>query len=370
MNIYLVGGAVRDQLLNLPVLERDWVVVGATAEQMLALGYRPVGKDFPVFLHPQTGEEYALARTERKVAPGYAGFVFHAAPEITLEEDLQRRDLTINAIAQALDGTLIDPLQGQADLACRVLRHVSPAFAEDPVRVLRVARFAARFAHLGFTVAEDTRRYMAVMVANGEVDALVAERVWQETRKALATRHPEQFFATLAACGALTRIFPEWTQWPLDTAWPALQRAVDAGYTEVERWACLWAGLAACIPTSTVAAGLRALAARLKLPSEYQELAWLAVTLVPELPKWQPTDYLSILEKTDAFRRAPRFAAWLRCCQAIYPGHPSAQHLAHAQQAAVQVQVQDLLAQGLTGLALKSALRACRQAAILQALRT
>lgn len=209
MNIYLVGGAVRDRLLDYPVLERDWLVIGATPEMMLAQGYRPVGKDFPVFLHPQTHEEYALARTERKTAPGYKGFSVDANPAVTLEEDLLRRDLTINAIAMSEDGVLFDPYGGQRDLQQRLLRHVSPAFNEDPVRILRVARFAARYAHLGFTVADETRQLMRDMVGSGEANHLVAERVWAELYKALTETTPAAFFETLRDCGALAVIFPE-----------------------------------------------------------------------------------------------------------------------------------------------------------------
>ncbi|MEE9345022.1 MAG: multifunctional CCA addition/repair protein, partial [Methylococcales bacterium] len=209
MKTYLVGGAVRDQLLNYPVHERDWVIVGATVDDMLAQGFRPVGKDFPVFLHPQTNEEYALARTERKTAPGYKGFAIHADTDVTLEQDLLRRDLTINAIAEDDTGRLFDPYGGQQDLETLLLRHVSDAFMEDPVRILRVARFAARYAHLGFKVADETMELMRKMTARGEVDALVAERVWAELVKALAERTPTQFFQVLRDCNALQRLFPE-----------------------------------------------------------------------------------------------------------------------------------------------------------------
>ncbi|OAI01036.1 multifunctional CCA tRNA nucleotidyl transferase/2'3'-cyclic phosphodiesterase/2'nucleotidase/phosphatase [Methylomonas methanica] len=209
MKTYLVGGAVRDRLLGYPVKERDWLVVGETADSMLAAGFRPVGKDFPVFLHPLDHEEYALARTERKTAPGYKGFAVHAAPDVTLEEDLLRRDLTVNAMAMADDGELIDPFHGRRDLENRVLRHVSPAFSEDPVRILRVARFAARYAHLGFTVAEETLELMRKMVTAGEADFLVAERVWAELHKALLERTPAAFFQVLKDCGALQVVFPE-----------------------------------------------------------------------------------------------------------------------------------------------------------------
>ncbi len=209
MIAYLVGGAVRDQLLGLEPEERDWVVLGSTPEEMMARGFRPVGKDFPVFIHPETGEEYALARTERKVARGYHGFEFHADPEVTLEEDLRRRDLTINAIAMDEKGELIDPFGGSDDLEQGMLRHVSPAFREDPVRILRVARFAARFARWGFRVSHGTNKLMEQMVDDGEVDALVPERVWKETERALGEQTPSRFFQVLSGCGALERLFPE-----------------------------------------------------------------------------------------------------------------------------------------------------------------
>ena len=209
MQVYLVGGAVRDALLGVAVKERDWVVVGGTREELLRLNYREVGRDFPVFLHPETHEEHALARLERKVSPGYRGFAVEFGPEVTLEEDLARRDLTINAIARSADGALIDPHGGRRDLEARVLRHVSPAFVEDPVRVLRVARFAARFAPLGFQVAPETLALMRAMVERREVDTLVAERVWQETEKALHEPKAGEFFRVLRACGALQPIYPE-----------------------------------------------------------------------------------------------------------------------------------------------------------------
>jgi len=209
VEIYLVGGAVRDKLLGFPVKERDWVVIGETPESMTRQGFRPVGKDFPVFLHPQSHEEYALARTERKTAPGYKGFTLHASPDVSLEQDLIRRDLTINAMAMRPEGQLIDPYNGQRDLEQRIFRHVSPAFAEDPVRILRVARFAARYRHLGFTLAEETRFLMQSMVTAGEVDHLVPERVWAELFKALNEKSPSAFFYTLKDCAALDKIFPE-----------------------------------------------------------------------------------------------------------------------------------------------------------------
>ncbi len=221
MRSYVVGGAIRDELLGLPVKDRDHVVVGATPEEMEAAGYKPVGRDFPVFLHPQTHEEYALARTERKTARGYRGFQVYAAPDVTLEQDLARRDLTINAMARGDDGVLIDPFDGQADLKARVLRHVSPAFVEDPVRILRVARFAARF---GFDIAPETLALMREIVAAGEADALVAERVWQELAKGLMEREPRRMFDVMEQCGALARVIPGWTA--IDA--PRALRALDA----------------------------------------------------------------------------------------------------------------------------------------------
>ena len=209
MKTFLVGGAVRDTLLNYPVKEKDWVVIGETPESMIKQGFQPVGKDFPVFLHPKTHDEYALARTERKSAPGYKGFIVHASPEITLEQDLIRRDLTINAIAMDSHGKIYDPYDGEKDLKKRLFRHVSPAFSEDPVRILRVARFAARYSHLGFSVAKETLLLMRQMVNNGETDHLVAERVWAELIKALSEQTPSAFFYTLKQCGALQSIFPE-----------------------------------------------------------------------------------------------------------------------------------------------------------------
>ena len=229
MKIYLVGGAVRDRLLGIPVQDRDYVVVGARPEDLTRLGYKPVGKDFPVFLHPQTGEEYALARTERKTGPGYRGFAVDASPDVTLEDDLRRRDLTINAMAQDDSGALVDPFGGQGDLEQRVLRHVSAAFAEDPVRILRVARFAARYAVRGFRIAEPTLALMRQMVTAGEADHLQAERVWAETRKALGEPAPSAYLLALRACGALQRIIPE-----VDALFGVPQRAeyhpeIDAG---------------------------------------------------------------------------------------------------------------------------------------------
>lgn len=253
MEIFLVGGAVRDRLLGLPVSERDWVVVGATPEEMLDRGFRPVGRDFPVFLHPETSEEYALARTERKTAPGHGGFVFHTAPDVGLEEDLIRRDLTVNAIAETADGALVDPYGGVADIEARTLRHVSDAFLEDPLRVLRVARFAARFAPLGFSVAEETLELMARIAASGELETLTPERVWQELARALATERPSVFFEVLGRVDALGRLLPllvAAAQGGDPCATPAIV-SVDLPVADdapvVERFAALVAGAAAAV---------------------------------------------------------------------------------------------------------------------------
>jgi len=307
MDIYIVGGAVRDRLLGRAVVDRDWVVVGASPEMLQARGFRPVGKDFPVFLHPDTHEEYALARTERKTARGYHGFSFHASPDVTLEQDLARRDLTINAMAQAADGTIIDPYNGRADLKAGLLRHVSPAFAEDPVRILRIARFAARF---GFAIAAETMQLMRTMVRAGEVDALVAERVWQEMAKALMETRPTRFFDVLRDCGALARLMPELErlfqpQNPQDgaRAMQVLEQAARQQLPLVQRFAALMASL-------QQQTELQALCERLRVPAECRDLARLAwqqrhnIVRVAALP---PDAILDLLRQTDALRRPERF---------------------------------------------------------------
>jgi tRNA nucleotidyltransferase (CCA-adding enzyme) len=309
MEIYLVGGAVRDELLGRPVTERDWVVVGATPQQMEHAGFRPVGRDFPVYLHPQTHEEYALARLERKVGPGYRGFTTEFSAAVTLEQDLQRRDLTINAIARATDGRLIDPFGGQRDLELRLLRHVSAAFVEDPVRILRVARFAARFADLGFTVAPETQALMRQMVDNGEVHSLVPERVWRELERALGEPRPQACFDILQHCGALAVLIPE-------LAWQeheqrALQAAVSLSAEPPVRFAAL---LADVDPHA-----LAALCDRLRVPGDYRELALLTARLSASLARaWylQPDHLLRLLESADAFRRPERFARLLLAAEA------------------------------------------------------
>jgi tRNA nucleotidyltransferase (CCA-adding enzyme) len=308
MQIYEVGGAVRDELLGLPVKDRDFVVVGATPEEMVELGYKPVGRDFPVFLHPETHEEYALARTERKTAPGYHGFRFHAAPDVTLEEDLERRDLTMNAIARDENGDLIDPYNGVDDLTAGVLRHVSPAFAEDPVRILRVARFAARF---GFEIAPETLELMRGMVTSGEVDALVPERVWQELSRGLMEERPSRLFDVLRECGALERIAPELAavfedERSRDTA-DALDEAAGAESPLEVRFAV--------IARSLDPYAIDALADRLKLPTGVRDLAILAArhsNSIADADALAPEAMLELLNAADAWRRPERFADLLR----------------------------------------------------------
>ncbi|WP_373976452.1 multifunctional CCA addition/repair protein [Chitinibacter sp. SCUT-21] len=356
MQIYRVGGAVRDRLLGLPVKDIDWVVVGATPEQMLALGYQAVGKDFPVFLHPNTHQEYALARTERKDGHGYTGFVVHASPEVTLEEDLLRRDLTINAMAQDDDGTIIDPYHGQADLAAKVLRHVSPAFSEDPVRILRLARFAARF---GFSTAPDTMALMHQMVADGEVDHLVPERVWQEMAKGLMEDQPSLMFAALRESGALARIAPE-----IDALWGVPQRAdyhpeVDTGlhtmlvldYAAAQGWPLATRFAALChdlgkalTPADVLPRHImheqrgvplvEALCQRLRVPAECRDLAVMTCrdhTLVHTAQQLRPETVLKLFIRCDAFRRPERFSQMLDACVADARGRYQFEHCEYPQ---------------------------------------
>jgi tRNA nucleotidyltransferase (CCA-adding enzyme) len=344
MQVYLVGGAVRDALLGLEIKERDWVVVGATRATLLGKGYREVGRDFPVFLHPESHEEYALARLERKVAPGYRGFTVEFGPGVTLEEDLARRDLTINAIAQAPDGSLIDPYGGVRDLESRTLRHVSDAFVEDPVRVLRVARFAARFAGLGFRVAPETMHLMQRMVERHEVDALVAERVWQESEKALHEAAASTFFMVLRECGALQVIYPEIdalfgvpqpARWhpEIDTGVHTLlvldQAAVLSDDPRV-RFAALVhdLGKATTPPTEWPShrgheersvALIEALSRRLRVPGDYRDLAVIVARyhgIVHRVFELRPKTLLDFMERADGFRRADRFAQALLACEA------------------------------------------------------
>ena len=316
MKSYLVGGSVRDELLGLPVQDRDYVVVGATPGEMAKAGFRPVGADFPVFLHPQTHEEYALARTERKTGPGYKGFTFHAAPDVTLEEDLRRRDLTINAMARDEAGRLVDPHGGERDLRAGILRHVSDAFAEDPVRILRVARFAARF---GFAIAPETLALMRRMVDAGEADALVPERVWQELARGLMERDPSRMIAVLRECGALAAVLPE-----LDAAFDRpevpeklgqrLERAAARGFGLAVRYAALVLD----VPPDAAAA----LAARVNAPSDCRALATLAQRERDVLrePLSDAESTLSLLERADAFRRPERLQRLLEVAECDAPG--------------------------------------------------
>jgi len=310
VKIYAVGGSVRDELLGLPVSDRDYVVVGGTPEEMVRLGYKPVGKDFPVFLHPKTHEEYALARTERKVARGYKGFKIRAAPDVTLEQDLERRDLTINAMARDESGTLVDPFGGAADLERKLLRHVSAAFVEDPVRILRVARFAARF---GFAVAPETMALMRTMVADGETGALVPERVWQEFSRGLMEGDPAPLFAVLAEAGLLAQLLPE-----LGLAFEDGLPANDAARILVRSLECAAAERLALAPRFALLArpseAVSVLAERLRAPGDCRDLAVLAQRHAGALlraPSLDAAARLELLERCDAFRRPERFDALL-----------------------------------------------------------
>ena len=293
MEIYVVGGAVRDELLGLPIKDKDFVVVGATPEEMVAAGFKPVGKDFPVFLHPKTHEEHALARTERKSGRGYKGFTVHCAPDVTLEQDLERRDLTINAIAKKPDGILVDPFGGKADLEKKILRHVSEAFAEDPVRILRVARFAARF---GFRIADETMALMTMMVAAGETDHLVSERVWQEFSRGLAEPKPALMFEALERCGLRPKLLPELKSIPKNFS----------GRLPV-RFALL------CWPLSEPE--IRALCDRIKVPNEERELALLACRCKDLLNPSKAGEFLDLFKRADAFRRPERFRDFLEAAR-------------------------------------------------------
>jgi len=395
-----VGGAVRDKLLGLPQRERDWVIVGGTPEALLAEGYKPVGKDFPVFLHPQTQEEYALARTERKTGKGYYGFECYASPDVTLEEDLSRRDLTINAMATTERGEIIDPFQGQADLKNKTLRHVSSAFAEDPVRILRVARFAARFAPLGFTVAPETINLMRSMVASNEVDELVAERVWQEMHRALGEADPTQFFLVLRACGALQRIWPALDKlWGIPqpeqhhpeidtgihvmmvlgisaklsqerlTRFAALCHDLGKGESPPEMWPSHRGHEERGVPL------IQAFCKRYRVPKEYGDLAKLVSRFhlhCHRVFELKPTTLLKTLERLDAFRQPERFEKFLLACEADARGrlgrettsYPQADRMREALQVAKAVLIKPLIDAGLEGAALGVRLHQQRARAI------
>lgn len=361
MKTYVVGGAVRDEMLGQPVQDRDYVVVGATPEQMIKQGFRPVGRDFPVFLHPQTQEEYALARTERKTAPGYHGFAFHAAPDVTLEQDLQRRDLTINAMARDAEGRLIDPYHGAEDLGRGVLRHVSPAFAEDPVRILRVARFAARF---GFTVAPETQALMQQMVLAGEADALVAERVWQEVAKGLGEKVPSGMFAVLRDCGALARVLPQidalYAEDRAQEALAALDAAAAAGAALDVRFAAL---LRVLEPEA-----VDALCARLRAPAACRDLALLAArhgNALADGAELGAEELLHLCEAADAWRRPQRFADLIEAALAGVAGGSAARVRLHRVHAAAQAVDAGAIARTQAGpAAIKAAVSAARLDAI------
>ncbi|ENM5872215.1 multifunctional CCA addition/repair protein [Vibrio mimicus] len=392
MQIYLVGGAVRDQLLQLPVYDRDWVVVGSSPQAMLAAGFQAVGKDFPVFLHPKTKEEHALARTERKTGVGYTGFACHYAPDVTLEEDLLRRDLTINAMAQDELGQVIDPYGGQRDLAAKVLRHVSPAFVEDPLRVLRVARFAAKLAHLGFTVAEETMQLMTDIAQSGELGHLTAERVWQEWHKSLSTNHPEVFLQVLRDCGALAVVLPELDRLfgvPQPEKW---HPEIDTGIHTlmVTKQAAL---LSDSLPVRFAAqvhdlgkgvtppsewpshklhchTGLKvieSLCDRIRVPNEFRDLA-LAVCAqhsnIHRADELKPATKLKVLGLLDVWRKPERLEQVLLCCEADHRGrlgleekpYPQRDIFLQAYQAALSVEVQAVIRDGFQGKQIKEEL--------------
>ena len=324
MKVWKVGGAVRDALLGRPCGDTDWVVTGATPKQMVAAGYTPVGRDFPVFLHPTTKEEYALARTERSTAPGYHGFVFHTAPDVTLEQDLQRRDLTINAMAVDADGTLIDPYGGQRDVAARLLRHVSAAFAEDPVRILRLARFAARFDD--FSVAPETAALMRQMVDGGEADALVAERVWQELSRGLMESQPSRMLDVLHDCGALARLLPEVDAHWRDTSDVAtlrqthLRHALDAAAHRGAPLPVRFAILTHRLGSMHAPDALAALCERWRIPTDCRELAELLLRerqAVQHSAAMDAEALVGLLDSADAWRRPERFELLLQACDII-----------------------------------------------------
>ena len=400
MEVYLVGGAVRDELLGLPVRERDWCVVGATPDTLIDLGYRQVGKDFPVFLHPQSGEEYALARTERKTGTGYHGFSFETSPDVSIEEDLGRRDLTINAIARDLDGRIIDPYNGVGDIRARQLRHVSDAFAEDPVRVLRVARFAARFFGLGFHVANKTLQKMRDMVEAGEVHELVPDRVWKETQTALSGDNPQVFFTVLRDCGALNVVFPEVdalfgipqpAKWHPEIdcgvhAMMVLEQASRLSDSPEVRFAALVHDLGkAMTPKAHLPKHpghekrsvrlVNALSSRMPVPVAYRELGVLVAEFHAHCHRafeLRPTTILRVLQRVDAFRRPDRFERFLLACEADARGrtgfennpYPQAQYLRGAFGAAMAVSGADYAGKELSGGAIGELVSKARLAAL------
>jgi len=402
MEVYLVGGAVRDELLGLPVSERDWCVVGATPDDLVQLGYRPVGKDFPVFLHPKSGEEYALARTERKISAGYHGFTFYTSPEVTIAEDLGRRDLTVNAMARDSNGNLIDPFNGRADIESRSLRHVSTAFAEDPVRILRAAKFAARFHELGFHIAKNTTQLMKEMVASGEADALVPERIWKETEAALAGSNPRVYFEVLRECGALAVLFaeidalfgvPQPAKWhpEIDTGlhtMMVLEQAAKLSEHVDVRFAALVHDLGkASTPKRELpshkghelrsAKLVKLLAKRLPVPNACRDLGCLVAEYHAHCHRafeLRPDTILKVLDRADAFRRPQRFEKFLLACEADSRGrtglendpYPQADYLRAAFVATKTVETGDLTNAGLTGADIGKEISARRLQAIVK----
>ncbi|OAT45111.1 tRNA nucleotidyltransferase [Proteus hauseri ATCC 700826] len=402
MKTYLVGGAVRDQLLNMPVKDRDWVVVGATPKQLLELGYQQVGKDFPVFLHPETHEEYALARTERKSGSGYTGFTCYAAPDVTLEDDLQRRDLTINAIAYCVDGEYVDPYHGRDDIKARLLRHVSSAFSEDPLRVLRVARFAARFAPLGFKVAPETLLLMQKMTQSGELNALTAERVWKETEKALESKAPQVYFDVLRQCGALKVLFPEidalfgvpapekWhpeidtgihTMMVLNIAsqltddiavrFSALCHDLGKGLTPAEKWPHHHDHGPAGVPL------VEALCQRYRIPNHIRDLARLTARFhdhIHRIDRMRPSKVIRLFDAIDAWRKPERVSQLAMVSEADARGRQGLETLVYPQRDFLQqafniansVDIKPIIASGLKGIAIREALTKQREIAIIQ----
>jgi tRNA nucleotidyltransferase (CCA-adding enzyme) len=395
MKVYLVGGAVRDQLMGYPIKEHDWVVVGATPQDLLQKNFQQVGRDFPVFLHPSSREEYALARTERKRAPGYYGFVCDFNPDVTLEADLARRDLTINAMAKSSSGELIDPFNGQKDLNDKILRHVSPAFAEDPVRVLRVARFAARYHHLGFKLARETRSLMYSMCKSGELNHLVAERVWQEWMRSLSEKNPEIFITTLRDCGALQIILPELdalfgvpnprtyhpevdsgmhTLMVLQAAsslskdprirFAAVVHDLGKGVSPMGQWPSHFGHEQAGVKI------IRALCERLRIPVNYNKFAQTVSEfhlLIHRFFELRPQTIVSVLEKIDAFRRPQIFGDLLQVCKADQFGkgnrfneYPQEQAWQEALNQAQQISVNTIIANGFKGEAIRNELHEMR----------
>ena len=400
MEIYLVGGAVRDKLLNLPSRDHDWVVTGATPQQMTDLGYKPVGKDFPVFLHPQTKEEYALARTEKKSGRGYHGFTFHTSTEVTLEQDLARRDLTINAMAEDDRGNLIDPYGGQTDLTNRVLRHVSDAFVEDPVRLLRIARYAARYAQFGFTIAPETQLLLQEIVANGEIDELVAERVWNEISSALNEDTPSVFFLTLRQCNALPVLLPEVARLfgvpqsaahhpEIDTGvhtMMVVDMAAQLGSSNSVRFAALCHDLGKGTTPATqlprhISHEFRGLSLiselcdRIRVPAGHRQIAELVCkyhTHCHRANELRISTILKVLESLDVFRRPQRLDDFLLACEADARGrlgfedssYPQAAIFRLSYQAAKQVEINDLVKSGASGKEVKKQLSNRRTKAI------